>query len=55
MDFDTVVSKLKSGDLVRDGTKLYTREEWKQIREMEAKVDHFDLLQLTKKIQLKQN
>ena len=55
MDFDTIVAKLKRGDLVRDGTKLYTREEWNQIREMEAKVDHFDLLQMTKKIQLKQH
>ena len=35
-----------------DGSKLYTRAEYEQIQHAEYQTDHYDLLQLTKKIQL---
>jgi len=50
---DAEISELiKTGEIVVDGSKIYTRDEWEQIKVAEQKAEHYDLLQLTKKIQL---
>lgn len=50
------VEQLKIGiankSLVLHKKKIYTSEEWSQIKEAERQEEHYDLLQLTKKIQL---
>lgn len=38
--------------LIQDGEKLYTAQEWEAIEEADRQEEHYDLLQLTKKIQL---
>ena len=43
---------ISAGNLFLCDNKLYTKEEWQKIQEAEHQVEHFDLLQLTKKIQL---
>lgn len=43
---------ISAGNLFLYDNKLYTKEEWQKIQEAEHQVEHFDLLQLTKKIQL---
>ena len=43
---------ISAGNLFLYDNKLYNKEEWQKIQEAEQKVDHLDLLQLTKKIQL---
>lgn len=43
---------LQNGELVRDGDRIYTAAEWTAVLEAERQVEQFDLLQLTKKIQL---
>jgi len=47
-----LIARVKSGDLILDGNKLFTKEEWSRIQEAERQTEHYDLLQLTKKIQL---
>jgi DNA polymerase elongation subunit (family B) len=47
-----ILQKLESGELFLCEGKLYTSEEWAKIREAEQQEEHFDLLQLTKKISL---
>lgn len=50
------VDQLKIGiankSLVLHKKKIYTAAEWSQIQEAERQEEHYDLLQLTKKIQL---
>lgn len=45
-------NKIRSGELVRDGDVIFTKEAWEEIQHAEKMVEHYDLLQLTKKIQL---
>jgi len=52
MDISEIKAGIKRGDYVLDGSKLYTREEYERIQHAEYQTDHYDLLQLTKKIQL---
>lgn len=52
MDIEEIRAKLKTKELVLDGNKLYTKEEWDAIATKDAEEAHADLLQLTKKIQL---
>ncbi len=52
MEITEIKQSLALGDLVLFDGKLFTREEWAQIKEAEHLAEHFDLLQLTKKIQL---
>jgi len=52
MDIIEIKQKIKSGELILDGKKLYTREEWQQIKEAKFQEEHYDLLQLTKKISM---
>lgn len=52
MDINQIRAGLQSGELVLDGNRLYTRQEWEAITEAKKAEEHFDLLQLTKKIQL---
>lgn len=47
-----IKEKLCSGELIKYGGRLYTNDELHQIKEAEKKEQDFDLLQLTKKIQL---
>lgn len=47
-----IKKKLASGELILDGNKLYTKSEYEQIQQAEQQAEHYDLLQLTKKIQL---
>ncbi|WP_407305563.1 hypothetical protein [Acinetobacter sp.] len=47
-----IKEKIKNGELILEGDKLYTKEEWLQITEADKQEEHYDLLQLTKKIQL---
>lgn len=44
--------KLASGELVRDGDIIFTKADWEELQYAEKQVEHYDLLQLTKKIQL---
>jgi DNA polymerase elongation subunit (family B) len=52
MDLQTLKRGLSDGSLVRLGSRVYARKEYAAIQAAEAKESHFDLLQLTKKIQL---
>jgi DNA polymerase elongation subunit (family B) len=52
MDKSIILEKISSGELIRDGNKVYTREEWAQVENAIKQEAHFDLLQLTKKISL---
>jgi len=52
MDIEDIKNKLKSGELIRLDNKLYTIDEFAQIENAKEQESHFDLLQLTKKIQL---
>lgn len=47
-----IEEKLKLGELVLSAGKLFSATEWAEIMKLEIAVEHFDLLQLTKKIQL---
>jgi hypothetical protein len=51
-NIDNYINGLRDGSYVLDGGKLYTRQEWDAITHAEKQEEHFDLLQLTKKIQL---
>lgn len=42
----------KEGQPVTYEGKVYSEEEWKQIEYAESQVEHYDMLQHTKKIQL---
>lgn len=44
--------KLQLGEVIRDGDNYYTKDVWEQLREARKQEAHYDLLQLTKKIQL---
>lgn len=48
----TIKEQLKSGELVRDGDRIFTRAEWDEIEEYKKLEEQFDLLQLTKKISM---
>lgn len=52
MDLCDIQVGLQNGTLVRDGDRIFTAAEWAAIEEAERNADHYDLLQLTKKIQL---
>ena len=43
---------IKNGSLILDGKKIFTKDEWEQIQDAKKQEEHYDLLQLTKKIQL---
>jgi hypothetical protein len=52
MNINDIQVGLAAGSLVLDGNRVFTREEYKAILDAEKMQDHYDLLQLTKKIQL---
>lgn len=52
MDARELDEKLASGELVRDGDIVFTKKDWEELCDAEKQVEHYDLLQLTKKIQL---
>lgn len=52
MDKQEFLKLVESGDLIVDDGKAYTREEWAAIKEDERLEEHYDLLQLTKKISM---
>lgn len=52
MNLSEIKAKLKNGELILDEGKLYTLEEWTKIAYAQAQEELYDLLQLTKKIQL---
>ena len=52
METVEILKKVEAGAAFLSGGKLYTKEEWTAILEAERQEAHFDLLQLTKKIQL---
>jgi hypothetical protein len=52
MNIDEIRTGIKNGSLILDGSKLYTREEYEKIQYAAQQAEHYDLLQLTKKIQL---
>lgn len=43
---------IDNGEYILDRNKLYTREEWGAIIDAEKQEELYDLLQMTKKIQL---
>jgi DNA polymerase elongation subunit (family B) len=52
MDVNQIKAGLANGELVLSGKRLYTKDEWQQIQEAITNIEQYDLLQLTKKIQL---
>lgn len=50
MEIEQIKKKLKTGELIRAGNKVYTLLEWSEIVDAIKKEEDFDLLQLTKKI-----
>lgn len=53
LELFNICQKIKSGKLKLHDGKLYTIEQWQNYTEAVNQVEHYDLLQLTKKIQLK--
>lgn len=47
-----ILTKLRSGTYHLENGKLYTASEWSSIQKLDADEEYYDLLQLTKKIQL---
>lgn len=52
MTKDELQVKLETGEVFRDGDRYYTKDVWEQLQEARKQEAHYDLLQLTKKIQL---
>ena len=52
MNILEIKAGIGAGDLVLSKNKLYTKTEWGLIKDAEKLEEDFDLLQLTKKIQL---
>lgn len=52
MNISEIKQKIDAGDLVLYNNKLYDRETWAAIQNAKKQEAHYDLLQLTKKIQL---
>lgn len=52
MNLNEIQVGLKSGALILDKDKVYSLSEWEAITNAEKMAEHYDLLQLTKKIQL---
>lgn len=52
MDFQLIAEKIKTGEMVLDGNKLYTAEQYEAYKHAKHMEEHYDLLQLTKKISL---
>lgn len=52
MTLNEINKQVSLGNLIIDNGKVYTKEEWKTIKYADDQENHFDLLQLTKKIQL---
>jgi hypothetical protein len=52
MNIAEIQNCIESKELVLEDGKLYTREEWESILHADRQEQHYDLLQLTKKIQL---
>lgn len=52
MTLNDINKQVSEGNLIVSEGKAYTKEEWKAIKYAEDQEAHFDLLQLTKKIQL---
>lgn len=52
LSLEEIKAGLASGEFFLSGKKIYSRQEWAQIKEAERQEEHYDLLQLTKKIQL---
>lgn len=52
MTLNEIKQKIKEGLLFEHEGRVYTPAEWKNIQYAEKQEEHYDLLQLTKKIQL---
>lgn len=52
MDLAEIKHKLKIGELILSDGKLFNLTEWSKIAYAQAQEELYDLLQLTKKIQL---
>lgn len=52
MTLDQINEQVSLGNLIISGGKAYTKEEWKDIKHASEQCERYDLLQLTKKIQL---
>lgn len=52
MDIEEIRNKLRSGELIKDGEKIYTKDEWSKIEHADKQEAYYDLIQLTKKISL---
>lgn len=52
MTLSEIEEKIKLGTLIKHKNKVYTKEEWGLIEHAKHQEEQFDLLQLTKKIQL---
>lgn len=44
--------KIRSGELIYHEHHVYTPEQFEEYKRMKTEIEHYDLLQLTKKIQL---
>ncbi len=47
-----ILEGLQNGSLIRDDGKIFSYEQWKKIQEVKKLEEHFDLMQLTKKISM---
>ena len=52
MNISEIKEGLANGSLVLSEKKLFTREQYDKLNEAKKQEEYFDLLQLTKKIQL---
>lgn len=52
METHDIIEGIKNGSLFYYNKKIYTKDEYNAILEAKHQVEHYDLLQLTKKIQL---
>jgi len=52
LSISEIKKSIKNGTLILYGKKVFTKDEFAQIREAQKQKEHYDLLQLTKKIQL---
>ena len=52
MTLSEINEKIKLGTLIKYKNKVYSKEEWGLIQHAKSEEEKFDLLQLTKKIQL---
>lgn len=52
LDLDTIRQGLSNKTLFLHKNKIYTKAEWDEIQNAKNQEEHYDLLQLTKKIQL---